>query len=284
MKKKISIVILTLILIFIGILFYSDNIKNLRFFENKKAINESEITTIDVTGIELGKETEHGHIYKTMYDDNKHWEECKICGEKANEVKHNYIDNGWTIGNSCSESNVHKYTCNCGSSYSITTGRKGHSIIGVNNTNEYSFYNYCKENCGYVTNRHYCRKSDGSRISCSNLGTCSICYYTYNNSNSFHSINKRYTNNSNEVLLCEHCNLYLGTLNYGRLIKISNTQYKIQECVTVPNGMNYSYIYEQNGFGSDISFSPLQTNINGTTWFLEHSFSINNYREWRWRS
>ena len=65
MKKriilKISIFALILILIFVGILHYSDNIKQLSLIKNIKHANErnnqEEITTIDVTEIELGKET-----------------------------------------------------------------------------------------------------------------------------------------------------------------------------------------------------------------------------------
>ena len=81
MKKRnlIKMIIIALILISIlgAVMWYSKSINKLLLIENiKQAINEeNNITTIDVTGIELGKETEHEHIYKTVYDEEKHWEE-----------------------------------------------------------------------------------------------------------------------------------------------------------------------------------------------------------------
>lgn len=94
MKKgiilKISIFALILILIFTTILYYSDNIKSLKnLLSPKKSINEKKTEkVVDVTGIELGKEAQHEHIYKTIYDETNHWEECTVCQEKRNEKKH----------------------------------------------------------------------------------------------------------------------------------------------------------------------------------------------------
>ena len=123
MKKRnlIKMIIIALILISIlgAVMWYSKSINKLLLIENiKQAINEeNNITTIDVTGIELGIETEHEHVYKTMYDEEKHWEECTICNEKRNEVVHSFKTT-WAAGSeSCYRENYYTKACTCGYSY-----------------------------------------------------------------------------------------------------------------------------------------------------------------------
>jgi len=50
---------------------------------------------IDLTGLTMGEEITHNHIYETKYDDIDHWEECIICGIKINKENHTIQ----TIGN-----------------------------------------------------------------------------------------------------------------------------------------------------------------------------------------
>lgn len=93
--KKIIVLVLITLLLTIGTILYSEKEKMIQITEEAKiALNEqsdnNEITTINVTGIELGRETEHEHLYKTMYDKTTHWEECNICNEKRNEIAHSY--------------------------------------------------------------------------------------------------------------------------------------------------------------------------------------------------
>ena len=48
---------------------------------------------IDLTGLITG-EDKHNHIYETKYDNNNHWSECIICGNKTNVESHNKIITG----------------------------------------------------------------------------------------------------------------------------------------------------------------------------------------------
>lgn len=102
MKKKIILsLILTVLLIVGSVIIYEKShsisiIENIKNRINKQEETTNQITTIDITGIIAGKETQHEHIYKTMYDENKHWEECKICGEKRNETAHT-ITTTWAL-------------------------------------------------------------------------------------------------------------------------------------------------------------------------------------------
>ena len=116
--------ILLVLVLCVGLIVYSETVKPIGIIENvKRALEEmmqsstsdvKNVTTIDVTGIELGKETEHEHVYKTMYDEEKHWEECIICNEKRNEVVHSFTIT-WALGyESCHSSNFYTKTCSCG--------------------------------------------------------------------------------------------------------------------------------------------------------------------------
>ena len=111
----------------VGLTVYSETVKPIGVIENvKRALNEmmqssnsdvQNVTTIDVTGIELGTETEHEHVYKTMYDEEKHWEECTVCNEKRNDVVHSFKTT-WASGSeSCEKNNYYIDTCSCGYSY-----------------------------------------------------------------------------------------------------------------------------------------------------------------------
>ncbi len=60
-----------------------------------KTINVNNIKEqgIDLTGIITGAD-KHNHIYETKYDDNNHWSECIICGNKINVESHNKLITG----------------------------------------------------------------------------------------------------------------------------------------------------------------------------------------------
>lgn len=126
MKKKfllkIIIFVSVTIIAFIGIVLYSENFHKLDMIENMKNVfkhNESidsnnDNTVVDITGIQIGSETQHEHVYKTVYDKNKHWEECIICFDKRNEEVH-IITTTWALGyESCENNNSYKEVCTCG--------------------------------------------------------------------------------------------------------------------------------------------------------------------------
>lgn len=63
----------------IEIILFSEKVHEITLIKNvRKNVNKQigeDITVVDVTGIVIGEETEHEHIYKTMYDDTKYWKE-----------------------------------------------------------------------------------------------------------------------------------------------------------------------------------------------------------------
>ncbi len=142
MKKKIILRgILTVLILVVGLVLYSEKVSKIEIIDNvKNAMNEQievlsekvqsiantlsntgEPTVVDVTGLIKGKETEHEHVYKTMYDDNKHWEECTVCGEKREEAEHSFTTT-WALGyESCHWNNSYTKICICG--YSETGHR-----------------------------------------------------------------------------------------------------------------------------------------------------------------
>lgn len=93
-KKKIKLIATIAILIIILIMITCACINNLKKNKLKKnninALSNGDITTIDITGITPSPESQHEHIYKTQYDDTKHWEECTVCSAKRNEQTHSF--------------------------------------------------------------------------------------------------------------------------------------------------------------------------------------------------
>lgn len=89
MKKRsliilISLTVITTMLISTIILVNTNNSISELQEVDKKA------TVVDVTGLIIGEETEHEHVYKTTYDEENHWEECIYCNEKRNMIVHNF--------------------------------------------------------------------------------------------------------------------------------------------------------------------------------------------------
>ncbi len=130
MKKvfKITIIISIILILGIVILFCSkinkisliENIKQ-KIAKTEEIQTANEVTTIDVTDLEDNENLEHEHIFKTMYDENKHWEECTVCGKFQNEMEHSFTTT-WNLGSeSCLYNNGYTKTCPCGYS---KTGHK----------------------------------------------------------------------------------------------------------------------------------------------------------------
>ena len=101
MKKKVKYIILFLIIILGIILIFNktevtEKVKKLTQKAEQIGSNEGNITTIDITGITPSPESQHEHIYKTHYDDTKHWEECTVCGIRRSEIVHSFTTT-WTL-------------------------------------------------------------------------------------------------------------------------------------------------------------------------------------------
>ena len=232
MKKKILI----LIVILLGILVFLCTTQKINLMQNlKKIINKQdentkqikEVTKVDITDLESNINIEHEHIFKTAYDETNHWKECTICGKKENKLNHSLEDNGWTMGgiNNCSENNVHIYGCQCGYNYNTNTGRAGHKYNAIQNSAVFMKYYQCSV-CQKNDNLHSCYKRDGSRITCKNLGVCSICNYNYTTYVHAKNFNNR-VGVFNGSATCELCNTSnLAFINYSRLEKVSELEYK----------------------------------------------------------
>ena len=131
MKKKLVLVIIVAI---VGIILFLENVCKISVFNNMKQIivgqsqmtdngenNSTEYTVIDVTNLKNNGNIQHDHILKTVYDENEHWSECTVCGEKTNIKSHTYATT-WASGiESCEKNNYYTKTCTCGYSY---TGHK----------------------------------------------------------------------------------------------------------------------------------------------------------------
>ena len=283
MKKKIiEIITVTGIFILFFAIIYKilpvENIKKSFQINTAKISGTNEVTIVDITNLNSSIDIEHEHIYITKHNEEKHWKECKICSKKQNIENHIYVDGGWSMGNSCSESNVHKYTCQCGYSYTTTNGRKSHNLKTDNYVDSFRQVARCYNECGYSIFGHNCYKSNGSRISCSNLGTCVTCKFNYTTSNSMHMAGKRNIKNSEECK-CQNCSLTFATLNYYRVTKISNNSYKLQGSITAKNGVSFTRIDKFDSFGGNSTISNEKNVTSGTTWTVERTVTFNEYRE-----
>ena len=93
-KKKIKLIatiIILLIILIMVICAYTDKLNKNKLSKNElNALDDRDIITVDITGITPSPENQHEHIYKTLYDDTKHWEECTVCSVKRNETIHNF--------------------------------------------------------------------------------------------------------------------------------------------------------------------------------------------------
>ncbi len=73
----------------------------------KEKIMKKKITTILVTILfvlpmaVLFTACEHEHLYAVKWSESEHWEECSICGEKANIVEHTFDNDCDTTCNGC---------------------------------------------------------------------------------------------------------------------------------------------------------------------------------------
>ncbi len=130
----------------------------------------------------LASETTVEHIcsnyYVSKYDTTNHWNECSICKKKYNVVAHTYTET-WTMGDSCSSANKCNHICSCGYSYQTNNNREHKNIGDLNvNINEFVHYKLCLDCKNYIVSKR-CTKEDGSQISCTNLGTCTVCGRDY---------------------------------------------------------------------------------------------------------
>ncbi len=253
-NKKIYILMILILILVFALVIYSKDIREIKTIKDKKqAINEViEVTTIDVTGILLGKETQHEHIYKTMYDQEKHWEECMSCGGIQNEKEHSFTRT-WTLEiETCSSDNSFTDTCSCGyerighrpcvwrGEYIYLGGYKhalkcnicNHSIVYLYYLNDYG------KGEVYNAEKYYgekCYLSNGSKITCSNLGTCSKC-----NTSITSCTHLLMSDENTGIIYCSICKEQYGTVS-SKITRNINapTTYTIIQNINLTNGATF---------------------------------------------
>ncbi len=305
-KKVISKTRLVIITIFLAIIFlfvFYEKVHKIGIVENikKQAIllseqiqsnianlnRADELTIIDVTNLVKGKETEHEHLWKKIYDENNHWEECTVCGEKQSIEKHSYTTT-WALGyESCHRSNYYTKSCLCG--YSFIGCRpcvwNGKSYFAVDPAGGYGHSRACSVCKDFImhsyylnsygngkvyseiyseTNSHYqyCKSSNGTKLDCNHLGYCTTCKTNYTTSNHYLGVN------NNGGIYCIKCNKTYGT--YSSEIYIDNNTpltYKVVGKYNLNNGASF---YSCDGFRNFNNDFQIRTqtvsnkNSNGT--------------------
>ena len=258
MKKKLVLVIIVTIL---GIILFLENVCKISVFDSVKQIvigqsqmtdngdnSKNACTVIDVTNLTDNGSIQHEHILKTVYNENEHWSECTVCGEKINIKAHTYATT-WASGTeSCEKNNYYTKICTCGYSY---TGHKPCVWDGKNYEFHYTYGGYCHiricSNCkgeiahsyygadkklysaefesnGVMEYAQYCKSINGTILDCNNLGNCTICKSVRNKV--VHNLEV----NSNGEICCRVCNNKYGT--YKSRVEIISTvpaTYKITE-------------------------------------------------------
>ena len=208
MKKRFKVITVIAIILILGILIlFCSKVDKISLIENirqkiaktEEIENGNEVTRIDITDLEDGGIVEHKHTFKTMYDENVHWEECTICKEKQKENIHTF-SRTWSLGTeSCYKGNSYKDACLCGYSkighkpcvwrgkYDIW-GSHRHSKV-CENCNDQITYSYYLNTYGsgqvYLISEanEKCYTSNETLLTCLNSGTCNICkrVYSFNN-------------------------------------------------------------------------------------------------------
>ena len=222
MKKKI---ILIIIIVLCGLmLFFEKNnlmklMQGIKFITQKINENDSkDMTIIDITGITPSPESQHEHIYKTHYDDTKHWEECTICSIKRNEVTHNFTTT-WVLGyESCDPGNLYTKVCSCGYN---ENGKKPCVWSGKYQLSERCHLKTC-DICGkgisnkpyYEENRLYYNEggwescTNSSRlINCTGIDSCTVCGSTW--TVAYHTLE---VNDKTKTINCTRCKEKFGEI------------------------------------------------------------------------
>ncbi len=197
------------------------------------------VSTIDLTGLAMGSEASHTHIYEKKYDSTAHWDQCWICQNTINRQSHNITRTEYTWGYAtCYPGNTYTYYCEDGCGYSQTT--KDPCVSNnkyVNVELRYLHHTNCTQ-CGVWMNNQGCVDSSGKRLNCQNLGTCVICGHTY--TEAIHHVP--------ENGKCEFCNQQFVELVSKSVKYASDSSYAILEWRL--RGINGGELTGQMGFYS----------------------------------
>ena len=175
-------------------------------------------TTIDVTGIDpygAGENHNCSDYAIDNYDDNYHWQECKVCQKVIGEkVAHTYIKEYWTMGDSCNSANKQVHICECGYEY-MSDNTRTHTYTHIYDRTRFTTFDRCSA-CKEEINYHECTIG-GVRISCNNIGTCETCGYTWPN---FYCHEYAFYAGEKGKIYCRNCKQEMG---YGEANIIINS-------------------------------------------------------------
>ncbi len=262
MKKKLVLIVIILV---IGIFVFLENVCKISVIEGVKQIvigqtkmfdNEKNIkknTVVDVTDLEDNGNIEHEHIFKTMYDENYHWEECTICGQKNDIIEHSFTTT-WALGEeSCSPYNCATKMCICGYSYiwhkpcvwnekySTYTDSARH-FYKCSICNEYIAYQYYKDSYGRgelynSIGYENCYTNNGKLLNCTveENGKCAKCGYYHYKSDVTHIAQQ-----VDNKIICSICNKEFGTYS-SEIIKDENVfpTYTVKYNITFMDGAKF---------------------------------------------
>jgi len=144
------------------------------------------VTQVDLTGLATGSDVNHQHVYVDSFDDTYHYKRCFICGGVINKAAHTKVDNWYSSDlPRCHYQNHCTTTCTANCGYSKVwrdpcTKMPADYPWGTSIGSGWVHFKPCAV-CGGASWPEYgaCVKADGSRITCTNLGVCSICGYNY---------------------------------------------------------------------------------------------------------
>ncbi len=309
MKKRFKVItVAVIILIFFILALFCIKVDKISLMENirhkvvktEKIQNGNEVTIIDITDLRDNENIEHEHIFKTMYNENEHWEECMVCGEKNNKLGHTYTET-WAQNNTkCINTNYATKVCLCGYSYiyhepciwkgEYYTSPYMHCKKCSNCKNGilYQYYDDYRGNhklCdpdrnGDVENgeryRYWCRDNNGTKLDCNHPGKCATCgnIYTISANHYLYGTNhledKRESTGINR-LTCIICGNEYGEYT-TKLETDSNTPmtYTIEDTITLKNGATFAKVenirYDLGIWESNIQTvakeNPVPTNTN----------------------
>ena len=283
MKKNLKIITFTVIVLtFCVLLLFCIKVDKISLIENirqkiaktkeaEQRINE--VTIIDVTDLKDGGNIQHEHIFKTMYDETNHWEECMVCGEENNKITHSYTDTWATNSIKCYSNNYATRVCSCGYSYIYHEpcvwkgeylGSAYYHYRKCSNCKkgiEYQYYDDYRGNhklCAPDINgdfeadetktSYWCRDSNGIKLDCNHPGKCATCgnIYTISASHYLHGNNyleDKKNSTSTSKLTCLICGNEYGEYT-TKLETDSNTPktYTIEDTITLKNGATFAKV------------------------------------------
>ena len=208
---------------------YSEETTNNSLYMINALAENSNIKSIDLTGLVTGEDVSHTHIYEKKYDDNYHWEECFICGNVRNKEAHDLETTGSGL---CGTYYVTQCKDGCGYNKSEYVDHEieyyDKSQYTTNTATYYHIIGHCKK-CGSESaasldgnsTNQFCTDSNGNLINCANRKTCVVCGYDYSKLAAI-SHDSCLTRQTDNVVYCQHCGKEITKVVYKEAVQDSS--------------------------------------------------------------